>query len=153
MRTTSDLRWRQAFRVFVVGVALFGAACGANLAPVLNLNHVPLAGTPAGVEPSTYAHEAILRAIRSRGWVLVQDAPGVVTASIQKDVNSATVDIAYTATDYSIVHKASSPGLKFDGTRIHKHYNLWIDRLRASINQELTRPPVPAAPPVVGGPA
>src|SRR3954470_13853402 len=69
MRTTSEWRWRQTVRVFVIGAALFGAGCGANLAPVLNLNHVPLAGTPAGVEPSTYAHEAILRAIRSRGWV------------------------------------------------------------------------------------
>ena len=152
MLTTSNRPSGQASRAFLLGAALFVAACGANLAPVLNLNHVPLAGPP-GIDPSAHAHQAILRAIRSRGWVVVQDVPGVVTASIQKDVNAATVDITYTATDYSIVHKASSPSLKFDGTRIHKHYNLWVDRLRASINEELSRTDPPPPPPPAGASA
>jgi hypothetical protein len=134
------------FRAFVLGAALFGAACGANLAPVLNVEHAPLAGTPAGTEPSAHAHEAILRAVRSRGWTVAADAPGVVTASIEKGALAATVDIPYTASDYSIIHKSSSPALKFDGTRIHKHYNLWVDRLRASINEELSRAPSVPAP-------
>ena len=147
MLTTSKPS-RLKFRAFVLGAALFGAACGANLAPVLNVNHAPLAGTPAGTDPSAHAHDAILRAVRSRGWTVAADAPGVVTASIEKGDLKATVDIPYTATDYSVIHKASSPALKFDGTRIHKHYNLWVDRLRTSINEELSRASsVPAAPP------
>ena len=141
---------RVKFRGFVLGAALFGAACGANLAPVLNGSHTPLTGTTAGTDPAAHAHEAILRAVRSRGWTVAADAPGVVTASIEKGALAATVDIPYTASDYSIIHKSSSPALKFDGTRIHKHYNLWVDRLRASINEELSRAPsvpAPSAPP------
>jgi hypothetical protein len=138
-------------RAVVLGAAFFAAACGANLAPVLNLEHVPVAGTPAGVEPMTYVHDSILRGVRSRGWTVASEAPGVVTATITKGELSATVDIPYTGADFSIIRRDSSPAMKFDGTRIHKHYNQWIDRLRASIDQELRRPagapPGPAAPP------
>jgi hypothetical protein len=152
MKTTSLRPLGPSSRVpaLILLTALFAAACGANLSPVLNLNHVPVGGTPPGVEPTTYVHDAILRGIRARGWTVAKEAPGVISASIQKDAYSATVDIPYTATDYSIVHRESSPGLKFDGTRIHKRYNVWIDRLRASINQEISGPtphaPAPAAP-------
>jgi len=133
-------KWVGALHLIVVGAALAAAGCGANLSPVLNLTHVPVATVPPGVDPTAFVPECIVRGVASRGWQVKQDAPGVVIATIQRADLSATVDIPYTATDYSILHRESSPGFKFDGQRIHKHYNQWIDRLRASIEQELHRP-------------
>jgi hypothetical protein len=125
------------------------------MAPVLNVNHAPVAGAPAGADPATSVREAIHRAILSRGWTVAGETPGVLTATIQKDGISATVDISYTATDYSIVYRDST-GLKYDGNRIHKRYNHWVDRLQASITAELTKPSTPAAagtPAPAGAPA
>jgi hypothetical protein len=130
--------------VFSIGLALLFAAgatgCGANLSPVLNPSHVPIVGVPGG---DRAVHDAIVRAVADKGWTLAGDTPGVVKASIQKDSFMATVAIAYTAGEYSIAHERSSDNLKFDGTHIHKRYNLWIDRLRAQIKKSSA----PATPP------
>jgi hypothetical protein len=145
MRTPSTHRPLAILGGLVVAAALWTSACGANLAPVLNINHAPVAGVPAGADPTAYVHDAIRRAVLSRGWTVAGEAPGVVTANIQKEGISATVDIPYTATDFSIVYRESS-GLSYDGTRVHKRYNHWVDRLRASISAELTKPSNPVAP-------
>ncbi len=140
--------WASAARLLLLGVALSAAGCGANLSPVLIVSHTPITTTPPGVDGTAYVHEAILRAVVSRGWQVTQDAPGVVVATIRKEKLFATVDIPYTASDFSIVHRESAPELKFDGQHIHKHYNHWVDRLRASIVAELAGPraPGPVAP-------
>lgn len=134
--------------LLVVAGTLWASACGFNTAPVLNVSHVPVAGVPAGVDPTAYVHDAILRAVRSRGWTVAGEAPGVVTATVAKEGISATVDIPFTATDFSIVYRDST-GLKYDGTTVHKRYNHWVDRLRASIAAELSKPSTaaPGTPP------
>jgi hypothetical protein len=128
----------QAF-VFSIGITLLAAAglggCGANLSPVLNPSHVPVVGAPG----DRAVHDAILRAVADKGWTLASDAPGVVKASIQKDTFMATVAIEYTGTEYSITY-ADSSNLKYDGTHIHKRYNLWVANLRSQINVELQKP-------------
>ena len=131
-------------RFLVLGAALSAAAgCGANMAPILNINHAPVVGTPPGVDGTAYVHDAIVRAVTSRGWSVAQDAPGMVVATIRKETLFATVEIPYTATDFSIIHRESAPEFKYDGQRIHKHYNHWVDRLRASITAELQGPDAP----------
>lgn len=144
MHTPSHHRLSRNVRGLIVAALLFASACGANLAPVLNVSHAPVVGVPPGADPTAYVHEAIRRAVASRGWTIAAEAPGVVTATIAKDEVKATVDVLYTATDFSIVYRDSSPALKFDGTRIHKRYNHWVDRLRASITAELTKPTIGA---------
>lgn len=141
MRNSSSGSWTSVvLRIVLLGAALAAAGCGANLAPVLNVTHNPVVGTPPGVDGTAYAHEAIVRAVNKRGWAVEQDVPGMVVATIRRDQLFATVEIPYTATDFSIVHKASAPGFKFDGQRIHKHYNTWVENLRASIAAELIGP-------------
>jgi len=127
-------------RLAFLGAALGLAGCGANLSPVLNVQHAPVVGAPAGQDGLVFVHDAVLRAIAAKGWTVAGDAPGLLTASIQKDDISATVDISYSPTEFSIMRKDSSPSLHFDGTRIHKRYNFWIDRLRAQINAEIQKP-------------
>jgi hypothetical protein len=133
-----------SFRLLLLGATLTVVGCGANLAPVLTPTHVPVVAPPPGVDGTARVHTAILRALASRGWIVAQDAPGLVTARIDRDGYFAVVDIPYTAADYSITHKDSAPAFKFDGQRVHKHYNHWINNLVSTINAELLKP-IPAA--------
>jgi hypothetical protein len=131
--------------VFSIGLALLAATgavgCGATLAPILNPSHVPVVGAPAGNDRAV--HDAIVRAVLNKGWTVAGDSPGVVKASLQKEAIAATVVIAYTGSEFSITHESSSPSMKFDGTRIHKHYNTWVANLRAQIVTELQKPIAP----------
>ncbi|HEX3696875.1 MAG TPA: hypothetical protein VH374_15960 [Polyangia bacterium] len=130
-------------RLLALGATLIVVGCGANMSPVLAPAHVPVVAPPPGVDGTARVHEAIVRALVSRGWQVVQDAPGVVTARVEREKYFAVVDIPYTAAEYSIIHKESAPAFKFDGQHIHKHYNTWVSRLEAAINAELIKP-VPA---------
>jgi hypothetical protein len=125
-------------------------ACGANLSPVLNIERAPVAPAAAGPHVLQVVHDAIVRALISRTWVVASDEPQSLTASVTRGGHSATVHIVYGSDAYSIHHVQSSPGLKFDGVNIHKRYNQWIDRLRVSIDAELkaVSGPSPGALPV-----
>jgi len=137
-------------RVVVVATALLSlAGCGANMAPVLNIANTPVTGAPPGGDPTPFVRQAILRGIASRGWTVDEEKPGLITTTVRKNELFAQVDVTYTPQAFSITYRNSAPGMKFDGERIHKRYNLWIDRLRASIVSELNRtatagPAVPA---------
>jgi hypothetical protein len=128
-------------------LALALVACGANMAPLLNVANTPIAGAPPGVDPTPFVRQSILRAIASRGWTVDEERPGIITTTVRKNDLFAQVDVAYTGQAFSITRRDSAPGFKFDGENIHKRYNLWIDRLRASIVQELNRT-TPATAPV-----
>jgi hypothetical protein len=140
----------KARSAWLLSVALVSSACGAGLAPVLNVDNAPVV-TAAGV-PQTrgVVHDAIVRALASRNWQLVQDTSDGIVASVTSGGHTATVHIGYDERTYSIHYVDSSPGLKYNGTAIHRRYNQWVDRLRASIRAQLTTPnavlPLAAAP-------
>lgn len=131
-------------------------ACGANLAPVLNVQNAPIAvAPPPGVDPGAHARQSILRAIAGRGWTIDSEQPGLITTTVRRNELFATVDVAYTPTAFSITYRNSAPEMKYDGERVHKRYNHWVDRLRASIQSEFNRaaaPGAPAPPPAVASP-
>lgn len=136
-------------------LAFAGLSCGANLSPVLNIEHAPIVAPAGGPQALPVVHDAILRALSSRTWVVDSDMPQSITASVSRSGHSATVRIVYGTDSYSIGYVASSPGLKFDGALIHKRYNHWVDRLRASIDEALRAPPgqPPVGAPVAAQPA
>jgi hypothetical protein len=130
------------------------AACGGGLAPLLNVQGAPVvtaSGQPASRE---VVRTAILRALAMRGWQLEREAPDGIVATVVSGGHSATVHIQYEERAYSIDYVDSSPGLKFDGSRIHRRYNDWIERLNRSIRMNLMGPPeglqVIVAPPASG---
>jgi hypothetical protein len=144
--------------VFVV----LASGCGAMMAPVLDLQGVPVA-LPAGLTPSiARTRDAILRGLADRGWTIDREEGQTIVASVSAGGHQATVGIDYSADSYSIHYVTSSPGLRYDGIEIHKRYNHWVDRLRVSINKELASspaqepegpPPAPAAAPTEPAPA
>ncbi len=131
----SNLHTRLLPWLLVIGLCL---GCGANLAPVLQVQNAPVA-PPAGVTATrVLVHDAIVRALVSRTWVVVEERADGIVAKVSSGGHDASVLVKYDEHTYSISYVSSSPGLKYDGTNIHRRYNHWIDRLRASIDQELS---------------
>ena len=60
--------------------------------------------------------------------------PGLPVAIARPDV--AVVDIDYTQTTYSIKYNEST-NLDYDGEKIHKNYNGWIQNLDKAIKVQL----------------
>jgi hypothetical protein len=129
----------------LLAVALV-VGCGANLAPVLDVQNAPVV-TPQGVAPNNQlVRDAIVRALANRTWSVVEERPNEIVARVSAGGHDATALVKYDERSYSITRVDSSPGLKYDGTYIHRRYNHWIDRLRASIQQELSTAQPGAAP-------
>jgi len=133
-------------------LAFASGACGANLAPVLNVDSAPVVA--AGGMPATrpFVHDAIVRALSSRNWQLEQETPDGITASVSSGGHTATVHIQYDEHTFSIHYVDSSPGLDYNGTSIHRRYNHWVDRLSSSIRAQLASS-VPSAEPAAAPPA
>ncbi len=130
------------------------SGCGMNMAPVLDIQRSPVT-LPGGYAPSpARTRDAILRGLVSKGWAVDREEGQSIVASINVRGHSATVGIDYDASSFSIHYVTSSEGLKYDGVEIHRRYNHWVDRLRASINQAIAESsaqepagPAPAPPP------
>jgi len=125
------------YSTFALAMLLFGAqantACGFNVAPVYDVQQaavVTQSGAPATTE---FVRAAIVRALVTKRWNVISEQPGVIVATVTSGGSSATIQIDYSATDYSIHHQESSPSMKFDGVKIHKHYNNWIKMLNNQI--------------------
>jgi hypothetical protein len=127
-------------------------ACGANLAPVLQVDNAPVATAPGVAVSHPFVRDAILRALASRTWSVVEERPDGIVAKVSSGGHTASVLVRYDERSFSIGYVDSSPSLKYDGSHIHRRYNHWVDRLRASISQELNQAS-PAAAPVAAAPA
>jgi hypothetical protein len=143
-----------SFKWLLVSFLLATAGCGANLAPVLDVQNAPVITAHGVVSTPLLVRDAIVRALASRTWQIVREEKQEIEATVSAGGHSATALVQFDERSYSITRVSSSPGLKYDGTRIHRRYNHWIDRLRASINEELGRmpPPAPVASPEPGAP-
>jgi hypothetical protein len=129
-------------------------ACGASLAPVLQVDNAPVAAAPGVAVNRPFVRDAILRALASRTWSVVEERPDGIVARVSSGGHTASVLVRYDERSFSISYVDSSPGLKYDGSHIHRRYNHWVDRLRASISQELNQSsPVAAAPAAAPAPA
>lgn len=120
-------------------------ACHANQAPVLNVVNAPVYsyGTPLG---EADVRAAIARGLAVKGWTIESEQPRLIRARVDVPPHWARVQIPYSDRGFSIYHAGNSPSLKFDGERIHRRYNHWIDRLRAAITAELRAPGPPGRP-------
>ncbi len=79
---------------------------------------------------------------QAKGWNIVSEEPGVITARIDSRGHYAVVRITYHAGGWAIDRVESSPGLAYEdhpgyGPIIHKTYNRWIKNLDVAIRNAL----------------
>lgn len=121
--------WRIAL---VSALALLVAACSM---PIRNVENAQVVASKSDYELAEVT-KAISRAAGALGWRTEIEAPGHIVASIALRTHTASVDINYTKTNYSIQYRDST-NLGYDGTNIHKNYNGWIQNLERDINFHL----------------
>jgi hypothetical protein len=125
---------------FALACAYSSVACGGGLAPILTIDHAPVIVPRDRTPTRDMVHDAVVRAMSSRGWNINRDDADGVTGTVISGNNSATVHVQYDERSYSIHYVDSSPSLKFDGARIHRKYNDWVEKLSRSIRSYLNSP-------------
>ncbi len=127
-------------RKLLMAIALAAGlgACVTMIMPMERLENVPVSHRDgeAGVGA------AIDRALASRGWVVTDRRAGETDATLIGSEYRANIAVRYNASSYSVIYR-DSEGLDYDGQKIHRHYNNWLNNLRISIERELI-----AAPPL-----
>lgn len=136
---------RRLAGAIILGAALAASGCGSvNSKPMLSIENV---STPAGTTTQDL-EEAMDLAMRFRGWRIVRRLPGSWVAQIDvRDKHSATVQVDYTASAYTIRY-LNSTGLGHDPATgaIHHNYNRWVNNLSHTIQLMLIDGPPAAAP-------
>ncbi|HWL79451.1 MAG TPA: hypothetical protein VNR89_00720 [Roseomonas sp.] len=112
----------------LLGVAGLGLAGCARTAPIYNVSHARFVGSAPLAERS----EQIRRAGAGLGWIMEDEAPGVIRGTLNLRTHQAVVQVTYTPTDFSMRY-VDSTNLNYDGAMIHRNYNGWIQRLEQHI--------------------
>lgn len=118
--------------VLVACAVLIIAACRGDA--IYSVESAPLNPPPKATMADI--QRAIIRAGATRGWVMTPKEPGLIQATYSRQGHSATVDIRYTLTSYSITY-VDSQNLHYDGTNIHPRYNSWIRYLQTDIQNQV----------------
>ena len=120
--------------IIALGVLVALSSC--KTAEVYNVPDVAL----AQIFPHAYSPEqvekAIITATNKREWSVVSQKSGLIEARYSRGRYSATIDISYTSTHYSINYKESA-NLEYDGSKINRHYNAWVVKLNKEIQKQL----------------
>lgn len=121
-----------------MGLALCLGASAASwgVQPIQNVSGAPLVS--ANAAPAAQVKTALMNAGTSLGWQMAGVSPGQGHGTLNLRKHTATVDIPYSATKYSIVYKSSVNLDEIDG-QIHRNYNSWVQNLSKKVGTELPR--------------
>lgn len=120
--------------VLILSASLLAGGC-ATPQPVLNVTQAPVASNKGNLGADD-VRQAIVRAGAGLGWQMNPDRPGHVTGRLLLRTHVAVVDIDYTPKNDSIKYRDST-NLDYDGSKIHKNYNGWIQNLDKAIQVQL----------------
>ncbi len=81
--------------------------------------------------------EAIKQAGLSLGWRMAEKEPGRIIGTLRLRSHEAVVEVLYDTERYSITY-LNSVNLKYDGQRIHKNYNSWVQNLSNAIYAQVS---------------
>ena len=127
---------KSAIVVLAVSLALGIVACTTK--PILNVNNSSISTKTGKALEVAQVRQAILTAGVGLGWKLVDVKPGLMEGTLRLREHTATVDIPYSTSSYSILFKSGVNLSEKDG-QIHKNYNSWVSNLDKAIGAELTR--------------
>ncbi len=115
-------------KAWLGGLLLLLAAC--SVAPVQDVRRASFdAPAPLTLEQ---AAAVIKKAGRQLGWVMTDAGPGQIQGKLASQSQRADVTITYDATRYSIRYEDSA-NFDYDGFKIDKNYNAWVQNLERRI--------------------
>lgn len=106
-------------------------------APVLNIHNAAFPEYDKASLSMKQIEGAIVIAGTGLGWIMTPVADGHIVGTLNLRSHQAVVDVTFNQDDYNIDYK-SSANLKYNGTKIHKNYNGWIQNLSTAINNQIT---------------
>ncbi len=109
---------------FSVCLSFFMVAGCSNTADVINYE----SDVPAGLTADE-VKQCIQQAGLADNWVVTSTGDNTLEATYQARGHSATVQIIYNENTIKYNHLKSA-NLKYDGTKIHRNYNRWVNNLR-----------------------
>ena len=121
--------------VAVLAAATALTACN-TIAPIQNVENVPVSSSSNKPLSPPEVRAAIVRAGAGLGWIMKDAGPGTINGTLILRTHTAEVQIPYSAASYSIVYK-SSINLQESGGKIHRNYNGWVQNLNRGINAQL----------------
>lgn len=122
----------QLLAFVLISLAVVG--CSQNEA-IYTVEHASVSG-PGGQLTDDQVHNAILTSLQTRDWVVQEEMPNKIIAKQTFRKHSATIQINYSQTGYSLLYRESE-NLGYDGSEIHRNYNKRIRQLEAEINRQL----------------
>jgi len=129
------MRWFPAWSIMALLLVL--AACVTD--PILNVQDqlVPTRNGGGGELSLAEVERAIVAGAQKKGWLCRSVRPGLVSASITVRNHSASVEIPYSTSAFSIRYVSSS-NLDYSDGYIHHNYNNWVLNLSRAIQAELS---------------
>ncbi|MBP8283350.1 MAG: hypothetical protein KAX46_05485 [Chromatiaceae bacterium] len=120
--------------VFLASISMLTPGC--RSAPVRDMGPTSIPSTsPERVNKTIHIAGASL------GWVMKEQSPGLIVATLTLRDHLAVVEIPYSATSFSIRYK-DSQNLRYnaDDRSIHSNYNGWVQNLNNAILAGLSVP-------------
>src|SRR4029078_5575610 len=121
--------------VAVLAAATGPTACN-TIAPIQNVENVPVSSSSNKPLSPAEVRAAIVRAGAGLGAIMKCAGPGMINGTLILRTHTAEVQIPYSATSYGIVYR-SSVNLQESGGKIHRNYNGWGQNLHRGINAQL----------------
>ena len=118
--------------ILATSLLIILAGCKSN--PIFNVVNAPI--EISAKHSSKDINKAIKRAGAGLGWQMKTKNTGHIVGTLYIRTHVAIVDIKYSKKAYSITYK-DSQNLNYDGTNIHKSYNLWVQNLNRQIQAQL----------------
>ena len=123
--------------VITIAISLiFLSGCRSmRIVPVVNIQNSAI--EVDGKYSKSDVKKAIITAIKGQGWGIQSKKGNHIVAVLFVRQITATIDIKFNKKSYSITYKDSTK-LNYDGTKIHRNYNTWIQNLDNRIQTELS---------------
>ena len=125
--------------VLVLAVLVFAFASpglAARNAPIQSYGNANLSSY--GAFTAAQVGDAIIRGGASIGWQMNKVSPELITATVTERRHSVTVEIQYSAKEYTIRYR-DSVNMRAEGGTIHSSYHRWVERLQRNIDAEIMR--------------
>lgn len=122
-----------AWLICAIALTVSVDAWAARVQPIQNVENAPI---PNGLSMQKIK-EAMVKAGAIRNWVVTEEGPGELLATLHLRSHVAKVAITYDTEGYSITYRDST-NLKYKAGKIHRNYNSWVQNLNGDIQLTLS---------------